>query len=111
MGPENQKAIAKFFYERSKKGGWNQPSDKHYRTAQMLSEEDDWNTMTDDQKGAAAKREMLIEHGYYMDTCLIEFVRYDEDLYRALVDLGAMTCRKGKLGQVSLHVKTLGQYC
>jgi hypothetical protein len=45
-----------------------------------------------------------------MNNVPVEFVRYDEALYQALVSSDTTISRKGQTGMVSLEAKTLGQY-
>ena len=52
----------------------------------------------------------LMETNFSLDMTPVVFVRYDENLYRALKHLGAATRRKGRTGRVSLEPDALHQY-
>mmetsp|Transcript_13308 Transcript_13308/g.36720 ORF Transcript_13308/g.36720 Transcript_13308/m.36720 type:complete len:586 (+) Transcript_13308:138-1895(+) len=78
---------------------------------------EEWNSMTQKQQDVASYTCSLIRLDYSWLLTNVEFVRYHEDLYKALQDIevngkrGSAVCaRKGKLGRVSIDPSELGRY-
>ncbi|CAJ1938062.1 unnamed protein product [Cylindrotheca closterium] len=70
--------------------------------AKQEAGEDDWMKYSKSKQDVLAMYQVLLLEGFTMTTVPIEFVRYDEKLYQALVDVGAVIDRKGQTGQVAL---------
>ena len=108
IGPENQKEIAEYFWK--KKSITHEIFSQYFDAARAYEGVDRWGQMREKQQEVAACREYLLDANYDMDTVPVEFVRYDEALYQALVSSDATISRKGQTGMVSLEADTLGQY-
>lgn len=108
IGPENMKEIAEFFWKRKRIP--HATFSQYFDAARAYEGEDHWGQMKEKQQEVAACREYLLDTGYSMDNVPVEFVRYDEALYQALVSSDAAISRKGQTGMVSLEAETLGQY-
>lgn len=135
LGPHIQEEIAKFasrrnWYEKEAVAQFHDDARKDLGEA-------NWAKLTKGQKEAAATQQLMLAEEWSMTTIPVEFVRYvmccakvsicdasylilalsmlhqhryDEELYRALVDSGCMISRKGQSGRVSIEAETLGQY-
>jgi hypothetical protein len=115
LGPESKKDIADYF--RRRKNGLYSMSNVaqlHYDDARDLEGEEKWDKMNQNQKETAAMVEYVIAANFKMEVVPVVFVRYDEELYSALVGSKATTARtianEIQLGTVSLEAETLGQY-
>lgn len=108
IGPENRKEIAEYFWKRKRIP--HEVFSAYFDAARAYEGEDRWDQMKEKQQEVAMCREYLLDSGYSMDTVPVEFVRYDEALYQALVSSDATISRKGQTGMVSLEAETLGQY-
>lgn len=65
--------------------------------------------MSEMEQEVAAFEVCLIDRDYQWDLTTIEYVRYDEKLYGALVNAGAVSTVGGKKATVSLNPGNLGR--
>jgi len=80
-------------------------TDAHYNLAEVETETNEpgsWEKANDKKRKTAAFIALLIEHDYQLKIVPVEFVDYDEDLYRVLVESGACN------GRVSINEAELG---
>ena len=105
----NKMAVSDFFARRCRRRGV-EIGQRFFVKAQQVVSEQEWEKMSNYQKDKLAMYEKLYEENYMMEIIPVEFVRFDENLYQALVDSGAVISRKGQTGQVSLLVDALHQY-
>ena len=111
----NKLAISEFFAERYEKQigpGWRNMEDlaRYREMARQDVAGEEWATMTTKARDTRTVYQELLTIDYTMELILVELVRYDEDLYRALVDSGASISRKGQTGRVALSPEALHQY-
>eukprot|EP00978_Attheya_sp_CCMP212_P040896 scaffold228208_cov63-Attheya_sp.AAC.2 len=71
-------------------------------TTAAAQDEEKWDAISKEKRITSAWVVMLIEAGYRIKIVPVEFVEYDETLYRTLVDYGASN------GHVSLLDEELG---
>ena len=108
LGPHFQKQIAAF----ALLCHWYPMEDieAHHHITHEYEGEEEWDNMTKRQRDAATVRQIMLLQGWSMLTVPVEFVHFDEALYKALVDSECKIERKGRSGQVSLEPITLHQY-
>jgi hypothetical protein len=80
----------------------------NFQVAEALVDRKEWDKMGDNARKIAAMEELLIAEGRIFYFANVEFVRYDEELYRALVRSGAKISRDDRDGTVSLDRNELG---
>lgn len=111
--PESsQRFISKFFLDR--KVYTIHPNGKPYsdedeEEAQEIFGEE-WDTMSPESKRIAAFAQHQIARGRKWNVTNIEFVRYDENLYNALVNMNAVSEENGQKKRVSLDATELGRF-
>lgn len=71
---------------------------------------DEWDSMTEDDRYVASFSAYLIAINQKWELTDIEFVRYDEKLYEALVEEDAVAQEKGQKKRVSLDPVELGRF-
>lgn len=93
MSDANQKSIAEYFHRRiGHWEGWRFGQEAKHKEDYLIPQIDfmaDWEEWTDKDKGIWIWRSLLVLNDYSFNLVPVEFVSYDENLYRALVDLGA----------------------
>jgi hypothetical protein len=114
LGEESKWTMADHFRKHNVSVSWEEAPGKfrtvssntlanaHNTTAAAQHEEEVWDAMSEEKQTASAWVVMLIEAGYRIKIVPVEFVEYDETLYRTLVNYGASN------GHVSLHDEELG---
>jgi hypothetical protein len=114
LGEESKWTMADHFRKHNVSVSWEEAPGKfrtvssntlanaHKTTAAAQHEEEVWDAMSEEKQTASAWVVMLIEAGYRIKIVPVEFVEYDETLYRTLVNYGASN------GHVSLYDEELG---
>ena len=68
----------------------------------------EWDALSTLDKSRHEWRAMFEEEKTAHDLTVVEFVRYDEKLYQALVEVGAAKVNKQQTGEVSIDPVELG---
>ena len=101
--------IAKWWIKR-KKGNKKLWTEEQEQRAKEIFGDEEWESMSRDDKDVAAFDVALTDRDYQWQITGVEFVRYDEKLYKALVKIGAVAQAKCQKKQVSVDPVELGRY-
>ena len=116
LDASNKMQIADYYAKRNDKElgtNWRNTSPEYKLFVSIAKEEigdEEWENLSSKQKDVQAVYYELLTTNYTMEIVPVTFVRYDENLYQALVDSGAAISRKGQSGRVAVTPGALHQY-